>query len=234
MSSSFYKSILLKISGEAFHDFMDFEKLTALILDIRKMGVLIGVVVGGGNIVRGIQAASRGMNRVNADMMGMMSTAINGLALLDSLERKGCPAVVLSAFECPRFMELYTSHKAKQALEEGKVVIFVGGTGNPFFSTDTAAALRAAEMGAEVLLKGTTKVDGIYDKDPRQFSNVVKYEKVTYAEVLEKGLQVMDLTAITLCQEHRIPIYVFDLFAEGALKKAVMKQSVGTFVGGER
>jgi uridylate kinase len=230
--SSAYKRVLLKISGEVFHGLLDFDKLSLAILDMRKKGVVVGVVVGGGNIVRGIKAESLGLSRVRADAMGMLSTAINGIALSESLEKNGCPNVVLSAFECPRFIDFYTSSKLNKALEDGKVVIFVGGTGNSYFSTDTAAALRGIEMGAEILLKGTTKVDGIYDKDPLQFSDVVRYEKVTYAEVLEKGLQVMDLAAIALCQEHHLPICVFDLFAEGALEKVVMKQPVGTFVGG--
>jgi uridylate kinase len=196
------------------------------------MGVQIGIVVGGGNIFRGSQARQFGFSRTPADHIGMLATTINGLILQQSLESLGCESHVMSAFDTDSIIEKYNWQGALSHLERGAIVIFVGGTGNPYFTTDTAAALRASEIDAEVLLKAT-KVDGIYDKDPLRFRSAKKFPHLTYADVLNKKLNVMDSTAITLCRESGVPIHVFNLFKKGALLSAVTDGKVGSLVTGD-
>jgi uridylate kinase len=233
-----YKRILLKLSGEALMGDEAFgieqaacRRIAEAIKEVSLAGVQIGVVVGGGNIFRGVQAEEFGFARTPADQIGMLSTAINGLVLEQCLMRIGCRARVMSALACDSVMETYTWRRAMQDLEEGTIVIFVGGTGNPYFTTDTAGALRASEIKADVLVKAT-KVDGIYDRDPLKHPNAVKHEKLTYSEVFAKKLNIMDATAIALCRENQIPIYVFNLFERGALLKAVSGKGTGSLVTG--
>jgi uridylate kinase len=234
-----YKRILLKISGEAFTGDTAFgvdkaacQRMAESIKEVVDAKAKVGIVVGGGNIFRGTQAKEFGFARTPADQIGMLGTMINGLVLQQCLSSIGCPAQVMSALACTSVMETYTWNRALQDLERGIVVIFVGGTGNPYFTTDTAGALRASEMNADVLFKAT-KVDGIYDKDPLQHPKAVKYDTLTYSEVLAKKLSIMDATAIALCRENRIPIYVFNLFEKGALLRAVLGKGTGSLVTGE-
>ncbi len=234
-----YHRILLKLSGEALRtdrrleiDPVIVKKIANEIRDIRSLGSEIGIVVGGGNIFRGLSASTRGMDRVAADHMGMLATMINSLALQDFLERNSVPTRVMSAIHLEAMAEPYILRRALGHLDKGRVVIFAAGTGNPYFTTDTAAALRAIEIGADAILKGT-KVDGIYSADPKKKKDAVKYSTVTYAEVIEKELQVMDATSVTLCRENGIPIIVFNLLTEGNLKKIVTGEKVGTIVRGE-
>lgn len=234
-----YHRILLKLSGEALRtdrrleiDPVIVKKIANEIRDIRSLGSEIGIVVGGGNIFRGLSASTRGMDRVAADHMGMLATMINSLALQDFLERNSVPTRVMSAIHLEAMAESYILRRALGHLDKGRVVIFAAGTGNPYFTTDTAAALRAIEIGADAILKGT-KVDGIYSADPKKKKDAVKYSTVTYAEVIEKELQVMDATSVTLCRENGIPIIVFNLLTEGNLKKIVTGEKVGTIVRGE-
>jgi uridylate kinase len=191
--------------------------------------VNISIVIGGGNIFRGIKGASVGMDRASADYMGMLATVINGLALQDSLEKLDVPTRVISAIEMRQISEPYIRRRALRHLEKGRVVIFVAGTGNPYFTTDTAAALRAMEMGAQVLLKAT-KVDGIYDKDPMVYKNAKLIEKITYIQVLDQNLKVMDSTAISMCMEYKLPIIVLNINKEGILKSIIEGEQVGTLV----
>ena len=199
------------------------------IKEIVDLGVEVSIVIGGGNIFRGISGAAQGVDRVTGDHMGMLATVINSLALQNSIEKLGVPTRVQTAIEMPKIAEPFIKRRAQRHLEKGRVVIFGAGTGNPYFTTDTAAALRAIEMGTDVVIKAT-KVDGIYDKDPVKFADAKKYEKVTYNEVLAKDLKVMDATAISLCRENKLPIIVFNSLIEGNLKKVVMGEHIGTTV----
>lgn len=234
-----YKRILLKLSGEALRSDLRLEidpdvvkKIAGEIRDVQALGVEVGIVVGGGNIFRGLSASTRGMDRVAADHMGMLATIINSLALQDFLERDGVPTRVMSAIRLEAMAEPYIRRRAIGHLGKGRAVIFAAGTGNPYFTTDTAAALRAIEIGADAILKGT-KVDGVYSADPAEDKSAVRFDTISYAEVIEKELGVMDATAVTLCRENGIPIIVFKLLDMGNLKKVVLGKKVGTIVGGE-
>jgi uridylate kinase len=199
------------------------------IREVRDLGVQVVIVVGGGNIFRGLSGSKRGIERATGDYMGMLATIINGLALQDALEKIGVPTRVQSAISMAQVAEPFIRRRAVRHLEKGRVVIFGGGTGNPYFSTDTAAALRANEIGAEVVLKAT-KVDGIYDSDPKENSKAKRYSQIRYAEALRKQLKVMDSTAFSLCMDNKMPIIVFDLFRPHNLKRVVMGEKVGTLV----
>ena len=236
MESPFYKKILLKLSGEALMGEQEFgissDVITSYAKQIKEivdLGVEVSIVIGGGNIFRGISGAAQGVDRVTGDHMGMLATVINSLALQNSIEKLGVPTRVQTAIEMPKIAEPFIKRRAQRHLEKGRVVIFGAGTGNPYFTTDTAAALRAIEMETDVVIKAT-KVDGIYDKDPVKFADAKKYEKVTYNEVLAKDLKVMDATAISLCRENKLPIIVFNSLIEGNLKKVVMGEDIGTTV----
>ncbi len=199
--------------------------------EIRDLGVEVGMVIGGGNIYRGVAASAEGMDRTSADHMGMLATVINSLALQDALEKIGIFTRVLSAIEMNRIAEPYIRRRAVRHLEKGRVVIFAGGTGNPFFTTDTAAALRAMEVKAQVILKAT-KVDGVYDRDPLIHKRARKFKELSYIQVLNLGLRIMDATAISLCMENRLPIIVFNLTRKGNIKRAVLGRKIGTRIGG--
>ncbi|MEJ6471747.1 UMP kinase [Fusobacterium nucleatum] len=236
MESPFYKKILLKLSGEALMGDQEFGISSDVIASYAKqikeivdLGVEISIVIGGGNIFRGLSGAAQGVDRVTADHMGMLATVINSLALQNSIEKLGVPTRVQTAIEMPKVAEPFIKRRAQRHLEKGRVVIFGAGTGNPYFTTDTAAALRAIEMETDVVIKAT-KVDGIYDKDPVKYPDAKKYETVTYNEVLAKDLKVMDATAISLCRENKLPIIVFNSLIEGNLKKVVMGENIGTTV----
>ena len=236
MESPFYKKILLKLSGEALMGDQEFGISSDVIASYAKqikeivdLGVEVSIVIGGGNIFRGISGAAQGVDRVTGDHMGMLATVINSLALQNSIEKLGVPTRVQTAIEMPKVAEPFIKRRAQRHLEKGRVVIFGAGTGNPYFTTDTAAALRAIEMGTDVVIKAT-KVDGIYDKDPVKYPDAKKYETVTYNEVLAKDLKVMDATAISLCRENKLPIIVFNSLVEGNLKKVVMGENIGTTV----
>ena len=231
-----YKRIMLKISGEALAGEkgfgIDFEITNVIALQIKelvKLGVEIGIVVGGGNIWRG--RSGEGMDRTTADYMGMMATCINALALQDSLENLGVNTRVQTAIEMKEVAEPFIRRRAMRHLEKGRVVIFAAGTGNPYFSTDTTAALRAAEIEAEVILLAK-KVDGVYDKDPHKYNDAKKFDKLSYINVLEKGLQVMDSTATSLCMDNNIPILVFGLDKPENIKRAILGEKIGTLVSG--
>ena len=231
-----YSRILLKLSGEALMRSLDYgidpdmlKKISSEIKEIHNLGVDVATVIGGGNIFRGVKGVSMGMDRASADYMGMLATVINGLALQDALEKIGIQTRVLSAIEMREIAEPYIRRRALRHLEKGRVIIFVAGTGNPYFTTDTAASLRAMEIGADVILKAT-KVDGIYDKDPVIYSDAKRIYDISYIEVLDKSLRVMDPTAISLCMENKMPIIVFNTNQEGALKDIVMGNKVGTLV----
>ena len=234
MENSKYKRVILKVSGEALagekgigFDF-DFIKRIALeVKDLVNMGIEVGLVVGGGNIWRG--RSGEGMDRSQADHMGMLATCINALALQDSLEQNGVMTRVQTAIEMKEIAEPFIRRRAVRHLEKGRVVIFAAGTGNPYFSTDTTAALRAAEIEADVILLAK-KVDGVYDKDPHKYDDAKKYDILSYIEVLEKGLQVMDSTATSLCMDNNIPILVFGLEEEGNIKRAISGEKIGTLV----
>ena len=199
------------------------------IKEIVDLGVEVSIVIGGGNIFRGLSGAAQGVDRVTGDHMGMLATVINSLALQNSIEKLGIPTRVQTAIEMPKVAEPFIKRRAQRHLEKGRVVIFGAGTGNPYFTTDTAAALRAIEMETDVVIKAT-KVDGIYDKDPEKYPDAKKYETVTYNEVLAKDLKVMDATAISLCRENKLPIIVFNSLIEGNLKRVVMGEHIGTTV----
>ena len=231
-----YKRILLKLSGEALagklgsgFDPAALSSICEQVKEVHDKGVQVGIVVGAGNIFRGMPASEGGMDRVTGDQMGMLGTMINGLALMDKFENMGISANVLSARAVEEFIEPFDLKKAVHYLSDGHIVIFVGGTGNPFFTTDTAASLRAIQIGADVLLKGT-KVDGVYDGDPVKDLTATKFETITYSEVLSRGLRVMDATAIALCRENKIPIEVFDLTTDGTLLKVIRGEKPGTTV----
>jgi uridylate kinase len=232
-----FKRILLKLSGEILAgpkgygiDEDVLHTLAAEIADVRRAGVEVGVVLGGGNIFRGLAAASRGMDRVAADYMGMLATVINALALQHALEKQQLFTRVLSAIDMQKVAEPFIRRRAVRHLEKGRVVIFGAGTGNPYFTTDTAAALRAIEVGAEVILKGT-RVDGVYDQDPEKNPKASRYKSITYLDVLNQGLKVMDSTAISLCMDNKLPIVVFDIGTRGNLMRVVEGEPVGTLVG---
>lgn len=236
MDKPFYKKILLKLSGEALMGDQEFgisaEVISAYsrqIKEIVDLGVEVAIVIGGGNIFRGLSGEEQGVDRVTGDHMGMLATVINALALQNSIEQLGLPTRVQTAIEMPKIAEPFIKRKAQRHMEKGRVVIFGAGTGNPYFTTDTAAALRAIEMNVDVVIKAT-KVDGIYDKDPMKYSDAKKYDVVTYNEVLAKDLKVMDATAISLCRENKLPIIVFDSLKDGNLKKVIMGEKIGTVV----
>ncbi|MFZ9835217.1 MAG: UMP kinase [Holophagaceae bacterium] len=231
-----YQRVLLKLSGEALMgernmgiDPSVVAMVADQIKDIQKHGVEVGLVIGGGNIFRGVAGATKGMDRVTADQMGMLATMINALALQDALEQKQVQTRVLSGIEMPRIAESYIRRRAIRHLEKGRVVIFGSGTGNPYFSTDMAAALRANEISAQVVLKATN-VDGVYSADPKKDAKAQRFEKVTFQEVLEKGLKVMDASAIALCMDNELPILVFNMMKPGNLVSAVLGESVGTLI----
>jgi uridylate kinase len=231
-----YKRILLKLSGEVLAGGASFginpDKVKALATEVAAVaatGVQIGVVVGGGNIFRGVAAAAQKMDRVTADHMGMLATVINSLALSDALEQMGIPTRVMSAIEMHQVAEPYIRRRAIRHLEKGRIVIFAAGTSNPYFSTDTAATLRALEIKADVIAKAT-RVDGVYDKDPLKFSDAIKYQEITYLEVLSQGLGVMDATSIAMCRDNKLPILVFNLNVEGNIMRMAMGETVGTVI----
>jgi len=233
-----FKRVLLKLSGEVLKGGMSYgidlaalQKISDDIRQVYSLGTEIAIVIGGGNIFRGISESSKGMDRANADYMGMLATVINSLALQEYLEKDGVPTRVMSAIQMRQIAEPYIRRRAMHHLEKKRVVIFAAGTGNPFFTTDTAAALRAQEINAEVILKAT-KVDGVYDKDPVKHLDAKRFVELTYQDVLSRKLRIMDLTAITLCMEHKMPIIVFDLNVTGNIYKAVQGKKIGTFIRG--
>jgi uridylate kinase len=231
-----YKRILLKLSGEALmgDDAFGINRATIVrmveeIADVTRLGVEVAIVIGGGNIFRGVAGGSVGMDRATADYMGMLATVMNSLALADTMEKAGLVARVMSAIAIEQVVEPYVRPKALQYLEEGKVVVFAAGTGNPFFTTDTAAALRGAEIGAEIVLKAT-KVDGVYSADPNKDPNATRYTTISFDEAMSKNLQVMDATAFALCRDQKLPVKVFSIFKPGALRKVVQGGDEGTLV----
>jgi uridylate kinase len=233
-----YKRVLLKLSGEALMGELPYgidpavvESMAQEITAVVQNGVQIAVVVGGGNIFRGVKGAAAGMDRATADYIGMIATVMNAMTLQDALERSGVPTRVQTAIEMQEVAEPYIRRRAIRHLEKGRVVIFGAGSGNPFFTTDTTAALRAAEINAEIVFKAT-KVDGIYDSDPRTNPQARRYQTLSYGHVLTQNLKVMDGTAIALCRDNNIPIAVFDLSVPGNIRRALMGESIGTIVGG--
>jgi uridylate kinase len=232
-----YKRVILKLSGEVLRggktgDPIDSDTLFQVcsqVREIHQLGVQVCVVIGGGNIFRGLNGEKRGVDRLTGDYMGMLATVINGLALMDCLEKMGVSTRVQSAIPMNQIAEPFILRRAIRHLEKGRVVIFVAGTGNPYFSTDTTAALRASEMKADIIMKAT-KVDGIYDKDPKKHSDAVRYDHLTFIEALKQRLNVMDSTAFSLCMDNNVPILVFDLHDEHAIRKAISGQKIGTLV----
>ena len=238
MTQSPYKRILLKLSGEALMgsqghgiDLTVIDKIASEIKEVAGNGIEIAIVIGGGNIFRGLSAAAKGMERASADYMGMLATVLNALALQNTLENKGVATRVQSAIEMRELAETYIRRRAVRHLEKKRVVIFAAGTGNPYFTTDTAAALRAMEIGAEVIMKAT-KVDGVYSADPVKDPSAVKYDRLSYLDVLQRNLKVMDATAISLCMDNNLPIIVFNLNVPGNIKKIVAGEPLGTIVTG--
>jgi uridylate kinase len=236
MAQPVFKRVLLKLSGEALMGDdaygINRETVNAIVLQVKEvvdMGVQVGIVIGGGNIFRGIAPAAEGMDRATADYMGMLATVMNAMALQDAMKHAGVAARVQSALNIEAVAEPYIRGKAIRYLEEGKVVIFGAGTGNPFFTTDTAAALRGVEIDAEIVLKAT-KVDGIYTADPKKDPTATRYDTVSYDEAINKNLKVMDATAFTLCRDQKMPIAVFSIFKEGALKRVILGENEGTRV----
>jgi uridylate kinase len=232
-----YRRLLVKLSGEQLAGKNGFgisptviKRIAQELREVHELGVDLCVVIGGGNVIRGITAASEGMDRASADYMGMMASVINGLALQDALEKQGLTTRVLSAIEIRDVAEPYIRRRAERHLEKGRVVVFAGGTGNPYFSTDTAAALRAAEIHADVILMGKNGVDGVYTADPKLDPSAVRYERVRFDEALQKNLRVMDQTALALCRENKTPIIVFDISRPGNLRRVAEGQEVGTRV----
>ena len=237
MSKPVYGRVLLKLSGEILAGQRGFGvdpvKANALadeVKSVRDLGVEVGVVIGGGNIIRGELAEVQGMDRVSADYLGMLATIINSITLQDALEKNGCPTRTLTAISISQLAEPYIRRRAIRHLEKGRVAILAGGTGNPYFSTDTAAVLRATEIEAEAVMKGT-KVDGVYDKDPMKSEDAKKFDSISYKEVIESDLKVMDMTAITMARENDLPIVVFDVNCPGNLKKILEGNNLGTTVG---
>ncbi|MGH7987186.1 MAG: UMP kinase [Candidatus Binataceae bacterium] len=232
-----FRRVLLKLSGEAFAPAqgfgMDLDALSRIAQEIKEvvaLGVQLALVIGAGNILRGSEYEERGMDRSTADQMGMLATVINSLALQNALEQAGVATRVLSAIEMQALCEPYIRRRAVRHLEKGRVVIFAAGTGNPYFTTDTAASLRAMEIGAEVILKASHHVDGIYDRDPLREPGALRFERLTYLQVLQRNLRVMDSTAISMCMDNRMPIIVFNLRAPGNIKRAVTGEAIGTLV----
>jgi len=237
MPETAYQRVLLKLSGEVLAGEEGFgidpEKATELATEVKSihdLGIDIGLVIGAGNIFRGMTAAAKGMQRVTGDYLGMLATIMNAVCVQDALENLGSVTRTLSAIAVAQIAEPYIRRRAIRHLEKGRIVVVAGGTGNPYFTTDTAAALRATELGAEVLIKGT-KVDGVYDKDPVVHSDAVKYDQVSYKEAIQKELRIMDMTAISLCKENSLPIKVFNINRTGDLKKLILGESIGTLVG---
>lgn len=231
-----YRRILLKLSGEALGGENGFgispaavQSTAGQVKEVRELGIEVVVVIGGGNIFRGLQGSEKGIERATGDYMGMLATVINSLALQDALEKMGIATRVQSAITMNQVAEAFIRRRAVRHLEKGRVVIFGGGTGNPFFSTDTAAALRANEIGADVILKAT-KVDGIYDSDPKKNPNAKRFQRISYLEALQRQLKVMDSTAFSLCMENKMPIIVFDVFKPHNLRRVVLGEEVGTLV----
>ncbi|MBN1807594.1 MAG: UMP kinase [Planctomycetes bacterium] len=236
MASPVYRRILLKLSGDALKGPRDFGvdpaetgRICSEIAHLRSLGVQVALVIGGGNYIRGHEAAEQGIDRSTADYMGMLATMINALALQDTFERMGLETRVLSALSTPEVAEPYIRRRALRHMEKNRIIILAGGTGNPFFTTDTTAALRAMELGCEVLLKAT-KVDGVYDKDPVSNGDAVRFEDISYIEVLDRGLRVMDSAAIALCSDNRLPIIVFNLLSPGEIARVVSGEKIGTIV----
>ena len=232
-----YKRVILKLSGEALSGEIGFgleetvlSSMAQQILELTQAGVEVAIVVGGGNIWRGVAGAKRGIDRATADYMGMLATVINSLALQDALEAAGMETRVMTAIEMREVAEPYIKRRAIRHLEKGRVVIFGAGTGNPYFSTDTTAALRAAEMGVDAILRAK-KVDGVYSDDPKKNPDAVKFDSLKYIDVLNQGLKVMDSTAISLCMDNNIPLIVFDMMTPGNMKRAAMGETIGTYVG---
>ena len=233
-----YRRVLVKLSGEQLSGSSGFgispnviQRTARELRSVHELGVQICIVIGGGNVIRGIHAASEGMDRTSADYMGMLASVINSLALQDALEKEGLVTRVQTALDIRSVAEPYIRRRAVRHLEKGRVVVFAGGTGNPYFSTDTAAALRAAEIDAEVILMGKSGVDGVYSADPKLDKNAVRYDRVSFDEALHKNLRVMDQTAIALCRENRLPIIVFDMSVPGILRRIAAGEDVGTRVG---
>lgn len=234
-----FKRILLKLSGESLMgnkqygiDETRLDEYANQIKEIAELGVEVGIVIGGGNIFRGLSGTSKGFDRVKGDQMGMLATVINSLALSSALEKKGVKVRVLTAIRMEPVGEFYSKQKAIESLEKGEVAIFSAGTGNPFFTTDTGSSLRAIEIEADVMLKGT-RVDGIYTADPEKDPTATKFDEITYDEIYLRGLKVMDLTATTMCKENNMPIYVFDMDTVGNLKKVISGENIGTLVKSE-
>jgi uridylate kinase len=239
LSQPRYKRVLLKLSGEALCSDTGYGIEPSVLQDIadeikqvKQHDVELAIVIGGGNIFRGVRGSTEGMDRTTADHMGMLATVINALALQDSFERNGIYSRVQSALQMQEVSEPYIRRRAARHLEKGRVVIFAAGTGNPYFTTDTAASLRAMEINADVILKAT-RVDGVYDKDPLQHKDAEKFDQLTYLEVLQKDLKVMDATATSLCMDNKMPIVVFNMTEKGNIHKAVMGETIGTLVTGE-
>ena len=237
MPETAYQRVLLKLSGEVLAGKEGFgidpakaTKLATEVKSIHDLGIDIGLVIGAGNIFRGMTAAAKGMQRVTGDYLGMLATIMNAICVQDALENLGTVTRTLSAITVAQIAEPYIRRRAIRHLEKGRIVIVAGGTGNPYFTTDTAAALRATELGAEVLIKGT-KVDGVYDKDPVVHSDAVKYDRVSYKEAIQKELRIMDMTALSLCKENSLPIKVFNINRNGDLKKLILGEPIGTLVG---
>ena len=237
MTEPVFSRVLLKLSGEVLANKYGFgidpEKVAYLaeqIKPIYKSNIDIGLIIGAGNIFRGMEAAAGGMDRVTGDYLGMLATIMNAIALQDSLEKIGCQTRTLSAINIAQIAEPYIRRRAIRHMEKGRIVIIAGGTGNPFFTTDSAAALRATELGSDILLKGT-KVDGVFNKDPEKYTDAKKYKKLTYKKVMQDNLRVMDMTAITLCKENNIPIKVFNIKNSGDLLDIVMGSKIGTTIG---
>jgi uridylate kinase len=240
MSKPVFKRIILKVSGEALSGPQGFgidpviiSSIAEQVQAVIELKVEVAIVVGGGNIWRGVSGSAKGMDRATSDYMGMLATVMNGLALQDALENIGVPTRVQTSIGMQQIAEPYIRRRAIRHLEKGRVVIFAAGTGNPYFSTDTTAALRAAEIEAEVILMAKNKVDGVYSADPFLDATAVKYDKLTYMEVLNKGLGVMDATASSLCMDNNIPLIVFSIMENGNIKRVVLGEKIGTTVGGE-
>ncbi len=238
LSRPVFQRILLKLSGEALVGPLEYginpavvQEVAVELKEVRELGIEVGIVIGGGNIYRGVAASAEGMDRTSADQMGMLATVINSLALQDALEKLGIFTRVMSAIEMHQIAEPYIRRRAVRHLEKGRVVIFAGGTGNPFFTTDTAAALRAMEVKAQVILKAT-KVDGVYDADPLLNKKARRFEELHYMEVLKRGLKIMDSPAISLCMDNHLPIIVFNLSKKGNIKRVILGQKVGTIIRG--
>jgi len=236
MSEPAFRRILLKLSGEALMGAQGFGVDPAMVAriaeeveEVRQLGVEVGIVVGGGNFIRGVVASESGIDRVVADQMGMLATVINGLALQDALEKRGCHTRVTTAIEIRQIAEPFIRRRAIRHLEKGRVVIFAAGTGSPYFSTDTAPALRAIEIKADVILKAT-KVDGVYDADPQNVSHAKMFSQINYLDVLSRGLKVMDTTAISMCMDNSLPIIIFNLNVPGNLKRVILGEKVGSLV----